>query len=184
MPSPNSEVGSSILAKLQDQGCPHMFFYIFFPHVISKVIKTSPNFTLLHFFLSLSSVSLSAFVHSSVLSYILTSAPTVPPVLLLGVCHQFVCHFCLPAKWAVECLAVLVKFNHTISEAWVQGARASVHKFKTSHVRWSQCTPWVLSLLYHMGNIFSHGIKKHPCAHAHTLPWSLALFKRYHLYHV
>lgn len=46
-----SEVGSRTLAKLQEQECQHMLFYVFFfPCVISKAIKNKLNFTPLHFF--------------------------------------------------------------------------------------------------------------------------------------
>lgn len=39
--SPNSEAGSRILAKLQEQGCPHMFFYIFSHMSFPKLLKPS-----------------------------------------------------------------------------------------------------------------------------------------------
>lgn len=48
--SPNRELGSRILAKLQEQRCFHMVFYIFAPYVISKVFKTKLNFTPLHLY--------------------------------------------------------------------------------------------------------------------------------------
>lgn len=48
--SPNRELGSRILAKLQEQRCPHMFFYLFSPYVISKILKTKLNFTAFHLF--------------------------------------------------------------------------------------------------------------------------------------
>lgn len=116
--SPNRELGSRILAKLQEQRCFHMVFYIFAPYVISKVLKTKLNFTPLHlYFFSIWPVFSYCYLCTalSLLPHIFTSAPAVLSVMLL----------------AVVCLPSLLPSSCTCSKVPCCGSEAQLQHFES-----------------------------------------------------
>lgn len=107
--SPNRELNSRILAKLQEQRCPHMFFYLFAPYVISKVLKTKLNFTPFHLFFSSQS----------------------GPFLATAICAQLSLashtHFCTSSAFSdvISCsLPPLLPSSYTCSEVPCCGSEA------------------------------------------------------------